>query len=299
MAEGSHAKKNARCSTCFNPLWEEAYLFAERGGAAICLVCHKTVNQLKKYNIQRHYTAYHSKMYAHLSPQEKLDEVDRLKARLFVVGEELQNEDEKPVNEAASRSNYIDALELAKTCRPFSLGPFFKELLVKVVQEEISSLSDTETEGDCPEKNWGVKTVTVVQEDNENTSPRNTTASSSRVRENFIAPPLPKRTRKNEEHSIVDMAFQILKDSHERCTTSTKSDRFSTYGEHIANKLRTYPGKVVSIVEHKINNILFEADMGCYDRDISIPSGSSHSAQNSIPSTTPSPNSPPSRSKSP
>lgn len=47
-----------------------------------------------------------------------------------------------------------------------------------------------------------------------------------------------------------------------------KNDRFDTYGQHIANKLRTYTTKAEVIVEHLINNILFEADMGQYDAGV-------------------------------
>ncbi|XP_076671422.1 general transcription factor II-I repeat domain-containing protein 2-like [Andrena cerasifolii] len=97
------------------------------------------MKQLKKYNIQRHYTGSHSKDYVHLSPEERLEEIETLKAALIVADEESQNEEEGPINDAALRSSYIVALELAKTYQPFTSGQLFKELLLEVVHEVSST----------------------------------------------------------------------------------------------------------------------------------------------------------------
>ena len=92
MAGSSNAKKSAGCSASFNPLWEEAFFFVEHKGAAVCLVCHKQMKQLKKYNIQRHYTGSHSKDYVHLSPEERVEEIETLKAALIVADEKSEDE---------------------------------------------------------------------------------------------------------------------------------------------------------------------------------------------------------------
>lgn len=39
----------------------------------------------------------------------------------------------------------------------------------------------------------------------------------------------------------------------------------STFGQHIANKLLKYSSRTRAMVEHAINNIIFEADIGKYD----------------------------------
>jgi len=57
-------------------------------------------------------------------------------------------------------------------------------------------------------------------------------------------------------------AFDILKRPY---PMSTALDDWSTYGEHVGNKLRGYSKQTSSIVQHFINNLLFEADMGKYD----------------------------------
>lgn len=40
----------------------------------------------------------------------------------------------------------------------------------------------------------------------------------------------------------------------------------AAFGDYIASKLRGYSHKTKCFVQHKINNILFEADMGMYEQ---------------------------------
>ncbi|KAJ4449679.1 hypothetical protein ANN_01083 [Periplaneta americana] len=63
-----------------------------------------------------------------------------------------------------------------------------------------------------------------------------------------------------------------LRDVHDHYIVSqtqvtSPPDRFTVYGLHVANKLRTYNTRTANIVEHAVNNILFQADMGNYDTD--------------------------------
>ncbi|CAH0557498.1 unnamed protein product [Brassicogethes aeneus] len=46
----------------------------------------------------------------------------------------------------------------------------------------------------------------------------------------------------------------------------TTKDGCSTYGEHVGNEIRTLPSKSQIIVKHLINNILFDAAMGVYEK---------------------------------
>lgn len=42
-------------------------------------------------------------------------------------------------------------------------------------------------------------------------------------------------------------------------------DEYSAFGQYVACKLRRFDHRTRSFVEHAINNVLFEADMGKYD----------------------------------
>lgn len=82
-----------------------------------------------------------------------------------------------------------------------------------------------------------------------------------------------KRSRKmklSQDGHRVEQSFDTLQDMYSYAPARTQfmplQDRFSTYGEHVANKLRTYSTRTQAIVEHAINNILFEADMGNYEK---------------------------------
>ncbi len=46
---------------------------------------------------------------------------------------------------------------------------------------------------------------------------------------------------------------------------SAKRDSCDVYGEHVSMKLRSYTERTRSIVQHLVNNILFEADMGKFN----------------------------------
>ncbi|CAH1100635.1 unnamed protein product [Psylliodes chrysocephalus] len=66
------------------------------------------------------------------------------------------------------------------------------------------------------------------------------------------------KKRQRQEDPRIDEAYSILKDSLAQKTR----DESTVFGEHVANKHRKYNSKIRSIVEHKINDILFLADMG-------------------------------------
>ncbi|XP_076257093.1 uncharacterized protein LOC143194295 [Rhynchophorus ferrugineus] len=58
-------------------------------------------------------------------------------------------------------------------------------------------------------------------------------------------------------------AYNILQETLKR---RDQKDNSSTFGEYVANKHRCYSSYTKSIVEHLITNILFEADMGMYEK---------------------------------
>lgn len=83
---------------------------------------------------------------------------------------------------------------------------------------------------------------------------------SSRTQEpkiEFVSPKRPaakRRWRKADDCRIAKTYKTIAK------------DEFSTYGEHIANKLRKLDHISCAVIQHKINTLLFEAEMKKYKR---------------------------------
>lgn len=68
-------------------------------------------------------------------------------------------------------------------------------------------------------------------------------------------------TRKivREEDQRVDEAYNILKST---VAKREVRDASSVFGEYVAGKHHSYSDKTKCVVEHMINNILFDADMG-------------------------------------
>ena len=92
--------------------------------------------------------------------------------------------------------------------------------------------------------------------------------STENVKSPHGRPPKPKRMKHDKGDTQLNEALQLLKDTHNRYTMSQSqlpADRFNIFSQHVAAKLRTYTPRTQVYVEHAINNILFEADIGYYD----------------------------------
>lgn len=72
----------------------------------------------------------------------------------------------------------------------------------------------------------------------------------------------PKKIKKT---NLVDQHLGEVYEIPKRPYPTTSAHDWSIYGQHVANKLRGYPKQTSYIVQHNINNLLFEADMGKYD----------------------------------
>ncbi|CAK9796117.1 General transcription factor II-I repeat domain-containing protein 2 [Anthophora plagiata] len=88
--ETSTSKRQATNSMVyFKPSWEEEFFFAEHDGAVKCLVCCKKLNQLKRYNLQRHYKTYHEAAHLNYSSTQRRAEIERLKMKLLKTERDL------------------------------------------------------------------------------------------------------------------------------------------------------------------------------------------------------------------
>lgn len=77
-----------------------------------------------------------------------------------------------------------------------------------------------------------------------------------------------RKIQATSEDTRLEQAFSILKSSAER-------DASDIYGEHIAMKLKSYGKRTQSVVQHLINNVLFNADMGQYENISGNPAATS------------------------
>lgn len=75
---------------------------------------------------------------------------------------------------------------------------------------------------------------------------------------------MPVAKKKLVEDSRIEHAYSILKDC---LSKKTSRDKNNVFAEYVALKLKGYSNQTRNIVEHQISNILFEADMGHFDRE--------------------------------
>jgi len=81
-----------------------------------------------------------------------------------------------------------------------------------------------------------------------------------------------KRTRSDTD-SCLDEALGILKvvASQKPEENAAMKDDCSIFGLHVGNKLRAYPLAIRNMVQHSINTVLYHADIGNAEVQITVP----------------------------
>nr|CAI5821195.1 unnamed protein product [Callosobruchus analis] len=145
--------------------------------------------------------------------------------------------------------------------------PFFKD------HDVAEPLSDSEAEADC-----SVETESVPSKQNSESEVQETPSASpipstsqhspsgpTRKRKLFLSPKrkLPLKKKSTEDDPRVAYAYDMLKN-----ITETPKNECTTFGEHIATKLAKFKDPVRSVVIYKINNIIFDAEIGKYNNYI-------------------------------
>ena len=67
----------------FKSDWENLFFFTKTEEVAKCLICNRTLNQLKKFNLKRHYTIYHSKEYDEYVGEQRTTLINQLKEKMM------------------------------------------------------------------------------------------------------------------------------------------------------------------------------------------------------------------------
>nr|XP_053618119.1 uncharacterized protein LOC128679727 [Plodia interpunctella]XP_053618371.1 uncharacterized protein LOC128679899 [Plodia interpunctella] len=76
-----------------------------------------------------------------------------------------------------------------------------------------------------------------------------------------------KRPRKNLNNEMMSQALNIMKSVSDRQNQTQEKDEDTLFGEYIAAKLRKMDKSTNAIVKHRINNIIFETEIG-YQTDM-------------------------------
>ncbi|KAL1488648.1 hypothetical protein ABEB36_014448 [Hypothenemus hampei] len=89
-----------------------------------------------------------------------------------------------------------------------------------------------------------------------------------------------KKKKRNDEDERYETACLVMDDIRKKLNNKTIS-----FGNHVNEKLMTYSDFVRNQVEYKISTILYEADMGYYDRSTSRNGSSTYSSYQYSPQT--------------
>lgn len=145
-------------------------------------------------------------------------------------------------------------------------------------------LLQTDIEADDEVPSQDETTDPLVEDENQTNDPEITHQTPEKPVVSALKRTCPSNEKKGTKQKIprenkIDEAFDMLKSV---AAKQTLDDANADYGKHVANKLRNYSERVKAIVQYNINNILFQADMGYFNRNqnFSVPV---------IPTTTPVP----------
>ncbi|XP_017891841.1 general transcription factor II-I repeat domain-containing protein 2-like [Ceratina calcarata] len=111
--------------TYFKSAWKEEFLFIADGDLVKCLVCHKQLNQVKRYNVERHYTVYHEIEYMSYTPEQRREKIEALKAQMSSNDDEADDE-LSIMDENVLEVSYKIAYEIGRTTLPFTVGEIIK-----------------------------------------------------------------------------------------------------------------------------------------------------------------------------
>lgn len=86
-------------------------------------------------------------------------------------------------------------------------------------------------------------------------------ADSSKRKRVFLSPKKPNKKIQKREDPRLTHAYNILEN-----VSNTPRDECTTFGEHVISKLRKFNERRRSILMHKINNLIFDAEMELYSQ---------------------------------
>ena len=148
MSLSKKRKVNTECRVLQEKL-SSSYLFTEFDGKPVCLICSQQVSVLKEYNLRRHYETLHAKKYKNLQGQQRLEKVNELMTALKMQQSVFSRSRE--ISDAAVKTSYLIANEIALASKPFSGGEFVKTCMLKAAEIV------------CPEKHQAFVNISLTR----------------------------------------------------------------------------------------------------------------------------------------
>jgi hypothetical protein len=117
----------------FKAEWEEDFVFVERNGKPMCMICEVILSQLKASNLKRHYDANHGSFSQQFPAGSELrrTKILSLKANLNKQTKVMSNFIKEA--DVTTEAGFIIAFNIARAKRPYTDGEFIKKNIGQVI----------------------------------------------------------------------------------------------------------------------------------------------------------------------
>ncbi|XP_050061715.1 general transcription factor II-I repeat domain-containing protein 2-like [Aphis gossypii] len=129
----SKKRKYEEENRSFNTYWEEEFLFVERNGKPMCLLCQVTLSQFKASNLKRHHDSNHrgfNKDFP-VGSQLRKTKLKSLKEKLHGQSRVMSMFTKEA--DLTTEAGFILAFNIAKAKKPYTEGEFIKKNMAQVI----------------------------------------------------------------------------------------------------------------------------------------------------------------------
>lgn len=148
----SKKRKYEEENRAFNTDWEEEFLFVERNGKPMCLLCQVTLSQFKASNLKRHHDSNHSGFNKdfHVGSQLRKTKLKSLKEKLHDQSRVMSMFTKEA--DLTTEAGFILAFNIAKAKKPYTEGEFIKKNMAQVIsvlEPENKKTAETDKRNAC------------------------------------------------------------------------------------------------------------------------------------------------------
>lgn len=137
----SRKRKYEQEYRAFNTEWEEEFMFVERNGKPMCLLCQVLLSQFKASNLKRHHDSNHSEFKTKFPIGSELRKTKVKSAKEKLQGERMFMSVFTKESDLTTEASFALAFNIAKAKKPYTEGEFVKKNMAQII-----SILDPENE---------------------------------------------------------------------------------------------------------------------------------------------------------
>lgn len=142
----SRKRKYEQEYRAFNTEWEEEFMFVERNGKPMCLLCQVLLSQFKASNLRRHHDSNHSEFKTKFPIGSELRKTKVKSAKEKLQGERMFMSVFTKESDLTTEAGFALAFNIAKAKKPYTEGEFVKKNMAQIISIIGYKLLDPENE---------------------------------------------------------------------------------------------------------------------------------------------------------